>query len=109
MQEIQRSPRRPFRVSLAAEVVDSDLLPMGLVSAFSVYIPATVYGPTTISFYGAAAPEDIFLPIYLSDGSLAKATTQGGRIIVAPPELFSVPLLKATSTIPFTATILSKG
>lgn len=109
MQEIQRSPRKPFTVTFAVDVADSGIMAMGLTSAFAIYLPATLAAPVTLSFYGAGDPSDLFLPIYLSDGSRAELTANGGRIVIAPPELFAVPLLKATSSVAFDATILSKG
>jgi len=109
MQEIQRSPRKPFTVTFAADVADSGIMAMGLTSAFAIYLPATLSNPVTLAFYGAGEAGDIFLPIYLSDGSLAQVSTAGGRIFVAPPELFAIPLIKVTSSVPFDAVILSKG
>ena len=109
MQEIQRSPRKPFSVTFAVDVADSDLMAMGLISAFSVLIPASLGQAVTISFYGSDAAGGPFLPIYLSDGSRAEIATQSGRIVVAPPELFSFTMLKATASVEFAAIILSKA
>lgn len=82
---------------------------MGVSSAFSFIVPYNLGGPTTISFYGSSTADGDFFPIYLSDGSPASINITAGRIQVAFPELFSIPLLKATSTIAFDAIVLAKG
>lgn len=109
MQEIIRSKREPVAVVFAPSLGNCGLMAMGFASSFCFAVPASMAGVSTIKFYGAANPNDEFLPIYLSDGTPAEMQATSGNIYVAFPELFSVPLLKATSTVAFTATVMAKG
>ena len=109
MQEILRSKREPVTVRFGTTLEDSGLIAMGVSSAFSFMVPADMGGVATISFFGAATSDGAFQPIYLSDGTRAEMQVGANRIHVAFPELFSIPLLKATSSVAFDATILAKG
>lgn len=109
MTEIMRSRREPLRVQFDPVLANCGLMGMGLISAFCFEVPASMGGVSTITFYGAATSDGTFLPIYLSDGTQAQIQVSAGRIYAAFPELFSVPLLKATSTVAFTATVMAKG
>lgn len=109
MQEILRSKRAPITAFAGISIGESQVIALGLTSAFSFVVPATLSGSATVTFYGAPSEGEPFYPIYLSDGTLAEMNVTPSRIYVAPPELFSVPLVKMVSTTAFAAVIMGKG
>ena len=108
MQEIGRSRRPPFTVEFGTSLSSSGVMGLGQVSAFSFLVPVGT-SATTVTFYGATESNEDYSLIYLSDGSIAEVVVGAPGLYVAPAELFSIPLLKAKSTVPFTAKIVGKG
>ena len=108
MQEIGRSRRPPFTVEFGTSLSSSGVMGLGQVSAFSFLVPLGT-SPTAVLFYGATESNEDFTPIFLSDGSHAQVIVSAPGLYVAPAELFSIPLLKAKSTVAFTAKIVGKG
>lgn len=109
MQEILRSKRAPITAFAGISIGESETIALGLTSAFSFVVPAALSGPATVTFYGAPSEGEPFYPIHLSDGTLAGMNVTASKIYVAPPELFSVPLVRMVSTTGFAAIIMGKG
>lgn len=106
---ISRGPiEEPRDVSFATAVAESTTINNTTASALCLYIPGD-QPSALISWHGSTSADGPWLPVFLSSGSAATTAVVGGRIAVAPPELFSVHYLRGVSNVSASAFVMKKG
>lgn len=106
--QIERSSSlKSGNAAVGTTVAGSQTIYLSHASAFAFVVPAGV--SATIVWHASATDDGSYFPVYLSSGAAAQTTVVGGRVYVAPPELFACPYVRAVAGSSFNIQVMTKS
>jgi hypothetical protein len=106
--QIQRyAPTAPGKVTFGTSAAASTTLCLSTAAAFSFLVPASAT-TTTVAWYASDRDEGPFYPVTLSNGNNATTSVVGGRVYIAPPELFACMYVRGVAGAAFDAVVMTK-
>jgi hypothetical protein len=106
--QIERtSSLKAGNTAVATAIAGSQTIYLSHASAFAFVVPAGV--SATIAWHASATDDGPYFPVYLSSGAAAQTTVVGGRVYVAPPELFACPYVRGVAGTAFNIQVMTKS